>query len=60
MGESFVRSPWSHERSGPAPERRIGTSALSAPRPDSHLVRSPGKGPCIRRDNSIPEPVSNT
>ena len=62
MGEREVRSPWTSQRGvdqrlreGESPGSR--TSPSNAPRSDSHLARSPGKGPAMRRDNSIPEPV---
>jgi hypothetical protein len=50
-----VRSPWSRERSGPSPERRVGVSPWSSNRADSgHLNRHAGKGwtPLRRRDSA--------
>jgi hypothetical protein len=59
MGERTVRSPWSTDKSQPHPLRGASPGAYSspsnAPRPDSnHLVRSPGKGPAVRRDGAVP------
>lgn len=53
MGEREIRSPWSlspdqfHERRSESP----GSRSSPSKGPDSgHLVRSPGKGPAVRRD----------
>jgi hypothetical protein len=52
-----VRSPWSLERGDPHPRRGESPGAYSSPsnpvRADSgHLVRSPGKGPAVRRPDA--------
>lgn len=58
MGETTVRSPWNSKPSDP---RRGETCSYSNPssadyhknRSDSgHIVRSPGKGPSVRRRDS--------
>jgi hypothetical protein len=55
-----VRSPWSRERSGPSPERRVGTSPWSSnARADwGHVAHNLGKGGhrpvSARRDNAPP------
>ena len=51
-----VRSTWSLERGDPHPQRAISPGSRSSPsnaRSDGgHLVRSPGKGPAVRRDST--------
>lgn len=54
MGETTVRSAWSSERERMRPGSPVeARSQWSSPsRADGgHLVRSPGKGPAVRRDN---------
>jgi hypothetical protein len=56
MGESTVRSSWSSSRDDMHPRRAESPGSRSSPsnsipRGDGgHLVRSPGKGPSVRRD----------
>lgn len=52
-----VRSPWNTSPNSPRWGTRRGARLSPSNRPDGQLTRSPGKGPAMRRDNSIPEPV---
>ena len=52
-----VRSPWSLERGGPAPVRRVGTSPWSSARADGahragHLGKSASQPVSARRDST--------
>jgi hypothetical protein len=57
MGITSNKSPWSLSRSDPHPRRGESPGAYSSPsRGDrGHAVRSPGKGPAVRRpDDNTP------
>jgi hypothetical protein len=59
MGITTSRSPWSHERTGPSPETRIGRSRQSSGgnRVDSYGWPSHGGKDCAtRRDMPTVEP----
>jgi hypothetical protein len=50
-----VRSPHSLTRDQPHPQRAISPGSRSSPSnaaDSGHLVRSPGKGPAVRRDST--------
>jgi hypothetical protein len=53
-----VRSPWSRERSGPSPDRRVGVSSWSSNRADSghrvHTIGKSGHQPVSARRDSTP------
>jgi hypothetical protein len=58
MGISEVRSPWSLDRGDPHPRRGESPGSRSSPSnavaDSGHLVRSPGKGPAVRRPDNEP------
>jgi hypothetical protein len=49
-----VRSPWN--TTGNEPQRGVSPGSRSSPSnaaDSGHLVRSPGKGPAVRRDSAV-------
>ena len=59
MGISEVRSPWSSDRSAERVQRATSAPGQSPSNAadSGHLVRSPGKGPAVRRRDNCDEPA---
>lgn len=54
MGISTVNSPNNSSRNNPRWGASPGSRSSPSNHLDSHLVRSPGKGPSVRRDGAVP------